>query len=98
MDAVNDSGAKFIVMLALFFLCGLPGISHTVSGVKNESQFSIKNKAIMRLTGGRSVTQEYLLNAGHVADYHRGGKYLTPIRTILHMHGQKTYSQFQNRM
>lgn len=57
---------NFILMLSLFFLCELPGISHTVSGINNDSQFSVKNKAIMGLAGSRSVSQECLLNAGHV--------------------------------
>jgi len=85
-------------MLSLLFLCGLPGISQAMSGINNDSQFSIKNKAIVGLAGSRSVSQECLLNAGHAAGYHRIGKYLTHVRKILHVHGQKMYSQFQNRM
>lgn len=89
---------NFILMLSLFFLCGLPDIHHAASGISNDSQFSIKNKAIMELAGSRCVSRECLLNASHVAGYHRRGKYLIHIRTILHTHGQKNYSLFQNRM
>lgn len=85
-------------MLSLFFLCELPGISHAVSGINNDSQFSIKNKAIMGLTGSRCVSQECFLNADLVAGYHRRGKHLTHIRTVLYMHGQKTYSPFTDRL
>ena len=98
LGAVNDLGAKIYINASFFFLCGLADISHAVSGINNDHQFSIKNRAIMGLAGSRSVSQECLLNAGHVGGYHRRGKYLTHRRPILHMHGQKTYSPFQNRM
>lgn len=54
-------------MLSLLFLCYPLGISHVVPGINNNSQFSNKNKTTTGLAGSRSVPQERLLNAGHVA-------------------------------
>lgn len=68
-------------MLSLPFLCDLLGINHVVPAINTNSQF--QSKIITELAGSRSVSQECLLNAGHVA---QEGE--VPYScAILHMHG-----------
>lgn len=89
---------NFILMFSLVSLCGLAVIRHAVSGIDNNCQFSTENKATVELAGGKRMCQECLLNADDVVGYHRRGKHFPHVRTVLQIHGQKSYSQLQNRM